>query len=239
MGDSLARLASYVTPRRPHDCARSAAQPKPARSPACQRSAAIDQFMKHTDHIPSVGRYEPAQGRQKEQGQTLRFSAVPDGVRPAEPQDAAPQSACTGAPFDSESGRQAARKRWELAKVPDFARQELEFTPTEDFKPFDAGRRELLMAKAGELVAMTGGDVGAGVLTVVRGYSWLISFAEFYSVRAAKTGSDDDADRARRFFKDASIELAKAHELARAEAPAARKKSRRVPSYLTDGDDSK
>jgi hypothetical protein len=57
-------------------------------------------------------------------------------------------------------------------------------------------------------------------MTTLRGYSWLVAFAEFYAVRAAKAGSDRDADRARHFFKDASIELAKAHELARAEAAA-------------------
>jgi hypothetical protein len=170
--------------------------------------------------IPSVGRFSAAHGNAKANGETMVFEAVPDGVRPAEPPPAASQDAPTGKPFTSESAAYAARRRWELAKVPDFAKRELEFTPTEDFKPFDAGRRELLLAKAGELVGMTGGDVGAGVLTVVRGYSWLVSFAEFYAVRAAKTGSDDDADRARRFFKDASIELAKAHELARAEAAA-------------------
>lgn len=179
--------------------------------------------------IPSVGRFSAAHGNAKANGETLVFESVPDGVRPAEPPAGAPQTGTQGKRFTSESASQAARRRWELAKVPDFAKRELEFTPTDDFKPFDAGRRELLMAKAGELVAMTGGDVGAGVLTVVRGYSWLISFAEFYAVRAAKTGSDDDADRARKFFKDASIELAKAHELARAEATARPKSPAQYP----------
>jgi len=188
--------------------------------------------------VPSVGRFEPAQGRQKEQGQTLRFSAVPDGVRPAEPQDAAPQPEGTGKPFDSESGRQAARRRWELAKVPDFIQRELDYVPTADFAPFDEGRRGLLDLKRAELVAMTGSAVGSGVLTVVRGYSWLISFAEFYAVRAAKTGSDDDADRARRFFKDASIELAKAHELARAEARPRGSATARAIAQFTGGTDA-
>jgi hypothetical protein len=181
--------------------------------------------------VPSVGRFSAAHGNAKANGQTVVFEAVPDGVRDAAPVAAAPLAGSQGKRFTSESAAYAARRRWELAKVPDFAKRELEFTPTDDFKPFDEGRRELLIAKAGELLAMTGGEVGAGVMTVVRGYSWLIAFAEFYAVRAAKTGSDDDADRARRFFKDASIELAKAHELQRAEA-AARPKTRAIPPWF-------
>jgi hypothetical protein len=173
-----------------------------------------------SNDIPSVGRFEPAHGTLASTGETLAFVAVPDGVRPAESVSPDPLTQTQGKRFDSATGRLAARRRHELAKLPDFARKELEFTPKDEFAPFDAGRRALLEAKAAELVSMTGGTVGAGVMTVVRGYAWLVSFAEFYAVRAAKTGSDDDADRSRRFFKDSSIELAKAHELARAEAAA-------------------
>jgi hypothetical protein len=188
------------------------------------------------DEIPGVGRFESAHGRQAELGQTLTFVAVPDGVRPAPPVEAVPPPPRKSGRFTSDSGRAAARRCHELARTPDFARKELEFTPKEDFAPFDTGRRELLDAKAAELVRMTGGDVGSGVLTVVRGYSWLVSFAEFYAVRAARTGSDDDAERARRFFKDASIELAKAHELARAEAASRPKGRAAIPSrFLQPG----
>jgi hypothetical protein len=65
--------------------------------------------------------------------------------------------------------RLRARRRHELAKAPDYARRELSFPPTEEFKPFDTGRKELLDAKATELVRMTGGDVGSGVMSDAAG----------------------------------------------------------------------
>jgi hypothetical protein len=169
--------------------------------------------------VPSVGRFTPAHGTAKGCGTELVFECAPDGVHRAEPVPAGAQAKAAGKPFDSETARSAALRRWSLAKVPDLVKTELEFTPTEEFAPFDAGRRGLLAAKQDELVA-TFGAVGVGVMSTARGYAWLVAFAEFYAVRAAKTGNDDDADRARRFFKDASIELAKAHELARAETAA-------------------
>jgi len=178
--------------------------------------------------VPSVGRFEDAHGRQAELGETLTFAAVPDGPRPAPALPAAPpppreDGRFTGGPDGSAAA--AARRKAELAKVPDFARQELEFTPTADFAPFDVARREILAGKLDELEATfrTGPvpqPASAGVASVVRGWAWLVTFAEFYAVRAAKTGDTDDADRARRFHKDASIELAKSHELMRAESAA-------------------
>jgi hypothetical protein len=176
------------------------------------------------DTVPSVGRFEDAHGRQAELGETLTFVAVPDGVRPAEAVSAVAQGSPNGKPFTSETAREAARKRWELDKLPDFAKQELAFNPAEAFKPFDEGRRGLLEAKALEFGITfrnadgTPGAVDTGVMTTLRGYSWLVSFAEFWAVDAAKSGSAESAERARRFFKDASIELAKAHELMRAAA---------------------
>lgn len=174
-----------------------------------------------TDRIPSVGRFSPAHGSAKAVGTELVFEAVPDGVRPAEPMPAASEPRPAGRPFTSETARTAALRRHALAKVPDFVKTELEFVPTEDFAPFDEGRKGLLDAKVAELTRMTG-EAGVGVSTTVRGYSWLVAMGEFFAVRFAKTGSTDDAERSRRFFKDASIELAKAHELARAEAASRR-----------------
>lgn len=170
--------------------------------------------------IPAVGRFGPSHGNSKRNGVEVVFEAVPDGVHDATPHVADAQPKPTGKAFTSETARSAAQRRWALAKVPDFVKTELEFVPKEDFAPFDTGRRDLLETKQAELVTMVQGDVGVGVMTTVRGYSWLVSMAEFFSVRFAKTGDEDDAERARRFFKDASIELAKAHELARAEAAA-------------------
>lgn len=170
--------------------------------------------------IPPVGRFEPAQGRQAELGETMRYSAVPDGVHDAEPVPAAAHAASGGRPFTSDTARDAARKRWALDRVPDFAERELDYIPAPDFAPFDQARRLGLEVRRAEVFRTFDAPLTVGVSAVLRGWAWLVSFAEFYSVRAAKTGSEEDAERAARFFGKASIELAKAHDLARAEAAA-------------------
>lgn len=185
--------------------------------------------------IPSVGRFSAAHGRAKSVGTEVVFEAVPDGVHPADPAPAATGPRPGGRPFDSQTARTAALRRHALAKVPDFVRKELEYVPAKDFAPFDEGRRGLMDAKIAEVVAMTGCS-GVGVSTTVRGYAWLVSMGEFFAVRFAKTGSEEDAERSRKFFKDASIELAKAHELARAEAAARRDTTPTAP-WLVAGKD--
>jgi hypothetical protein len=194
-----------------------------------------------TRDVPSVGRFAPAHGTLASTGETLAFESVPDGVRPAEPVDAAPQVNPGGRPFTSDTAREAARRRWELAKVPDFARQELEFTACDTFAPFEEGRRGLLDARAAEMMRTFGFSPSVGVMTTLRGYSWLHAFGECAAVEAAKTGDAEHADRARRFFKDASIELAKAHELMRAEAAARPKSphSAAVTAILAAGEERK
>jgi hypothetical protein len=167
--------------------------------------------------IPGVGRFEAAHGRQKEIGKTMTFVAVPDGIRPIAPLAVVPPAPRQGGRFTAASAREAAHRRRELAKMPDFAKKEIEFIPTQDFAPFDSGRRDLLTRRIEEIVSTYGG-ASAGLMTTLRGYAWLVSFAEFYATRAARTGDDEDADRARRFFKDASIEMAKVMEIARVEA---------------------
>jgi hypothetical protein len=170
--------------------------------------------------VPSVGRFEAAHGNAKAVGTELVFQAVPDGVRDAAALPAVPHPSPNGKPFTSDTARSAAQRRWELAKAPDFARQELDFVPTETFGPFDEARREKLKSKLDEALATFRVPPTGGATTVARGWAWLVSFGEFYATRAATTGSDDDAERSRRFFKDASIELAKFHEIMRAESAA-------------------
>jgi hypothetical protein len=118
-----------------------------------------------------------------------------------------------------------ARRRWALERRPDFGRRELDIIPTCDFEPFERARRAILRGTLDELTATFGQQPSGGIAAVARGWAWLVSFAEFYAVNAAKTGDPHDAERARRFFKDASIELARCHELMRAEV-AARPKGR-------------
>ncbi len=162
--------------------------------------------------------WRTAHGNQARRGKNGKvWESVPDGVRAVEPACAAPIERDPAGRFTRRGAAAAARRRQELAKVPDLAKGELAFIPTEDFAPFDMHRRELLSTRMSEVVTATG-SASSGVMTSLRGYSWLVAFAEFYAQRAAKTGSDADADRSRRFFKDASVELAKAHELARVES---------------------
>jgi hypothetical protein len=181
--------------------------------------------------VPPVGRFVVPHGAAaKVEGASLVFEAVPDGVRAAPPIAAVPQAPRDGGRFTSDSASEAARKRWELAKQPDFARRELEFVPTEEFAEFDAGRRDLLERRSAEETTRTGA-CSSGTMTTLRGYTWLVAFAELYAARFAKAGNDDDADRARKFFKDASIELAKSMEIARAEA-ASRPRNLKPPPWL-------
>jgi hypothetical protein len=170
--------------------------------------------------VPPVGRFEPAQGRQAELGETLRFSAVPDGVHDAETLPAVTQAAPGGRRFTSDTAREAARKRWALDRLPDFATKELEFVAHDDFAPFDACRRIGLEERRAEVYRTFNAPLSVGVSAVLRGWAWLTAFAEFYAVQGAKTGSAGDMERSAKFFQKASIELAKAHELARAESAA-------------------
>src|SRR4051812_19697562 len=97
--------------------------------------------------VPPVGRFSDAHGTAKRAGTELVFEAIPDGIHDAEPAPAAAQPKPSGKPFTADTARSAAQRRWALAKVPDFARTELEYVPTDDFAPFDSGRRDLLDAK--------------------------------------------------------------------------------------------
>jgi hypothetical protein len=164
-----------------------------------------------------VGSFRTAHGASRAGGETLVFEAVPDGMRSVEPGSAEPLERREGGKFTSAGASAAARRRHELAKVPDALRGELALVPFEGFEPFDTGRKDLLAAKAGEIVEATGA-ADVGVMSVLRGWSWLVAFAEYYAHQAATTGDAEAAGRARQFFKDASIELAKAWEFSRVAA---------------------
>lgn len=151
--------------------------------------------------------------------ETLPKDGTGARLRPVDPLPADPDPRPTGAPFDSDTARTAAKRRWALAARPDFAKRELEYIPHADFQQFDEGRRDLLDRRIAEVVAATG-QASAGVCTTLRGYAWLVAFGEYYAVRAAKTGSDKDAARTVQFFKSASQQLGVAWELARVEAKA-------------------
>lgn len=161
-----------------------------------------------------VGSFRTAHGNARKGGQTVVFETAPDGLRSVAPGSGEPLERREGGKFTSAGAAAAARRRHALAKVPDFAKGELGLIPFEGFEPFDEGRKGLLAAKAGEIVQATG-EADTGVMATLRGWSWLVAFAEYYAHQAATAGDAEAATRARMFFKDASIELAKAWEFAR------------------------
>jgi hypothetical protein len=161
-----------------------------------------------------VGAFRTPHGTAKQSGADIVFECVPDGLRPADPALAAPIERSTGGQFTAAGAATAARRKAELGKVPDAFKGELALVPFAGFEPFDTGRRGLLAAKSAEIVEATG-QADTGTMAVLRGWSWLTAFAEYYAHQAATTGDPDAATKARQFFKDASIELAKSWEFAR------------------------
>jgi len=166
---------------------------------------------------PGVGSFRSAHGNAAKGGETVVFEAVPDGLRTVDPGSAEPLDRRSDGKFTAAGAAAAGRRRAALAKVPDVLRGELELVPFEGFGPFDASRRGLLAAKTSEIVDATGA-ADTGVMATLRGWSWLVAFGEYYATQAATTGDAEAAGRARQFFKDASIELAKSWEFARVSA---------------------
>lgn len=164
-----------------------------------------------------AGRFAPARGRQAELGETMTFDSVPDGVRPALPDCAAPVERRDDGTVTPAGAAELARMRWEAERMPNYAERELEYIPAEAFRPFDAGRRDLLRVERQQLHEAHGA-VTAAVGTILRGAVWMTSFAEYWATEAAKTGDPKAAERAARLFQRASMERAKTWELARASA---------------------
>lgn len=165
-------------------------------------------------------RRRAAHGTAAQGGATIVYEVPPtDEVRPVPDGAADPIQRRPDGTFTPDGAAAAARRRADMAKLPDFAEGELEFIPTADFAPFDTARRELTTKTGSDLATMTGG-LSRSVWTIVRGACWLTSFAEYWSVVAAKTGDPEAAERASRFFQRASIERVKAEDLAAREAAA-------------------
>lgn len=140
-----------------------------------------------------------------------------DELRPAPPGAAAPVERRTNGTVTRDGAKELARMRWEAAATPDFASRELERVPAPDFAPFDKARREYLSQRRKELHEQTGG-VSAAVGATLRGEAWLTSLGEYYATVAASELDHEAADRALRFLSKASIERAKAWDLAVVEA---------------------
>lgn len=163
-------------------------------------------------------RRRSAHGAARAGGATVVYETPPaDELRPVPAGAADPIARREDGTFTPAGAAAAARRRADLAKLPDFAEGELEFIPETAFAPFDDARRELTRQSGLDLARSTGG-LSRGVWTVVRGACWLTAFAEFWATVAAQTGDPDAAERASRFFQRASIERVKAEDLAAREA---------------------
>jgi hypothetical protein len=167
-----------------------------------------------------MSRRRKAHGNAAKGGATVVYETPPsDEVRPVPVGAADPIQRREDGRFTSAGAAAAARRRADLARLPDFAAGELDFIPTEAFAPFDAARRELTRQSGTDLATTTGG-LSRAVWTIVRGACWLTSFAEYWASVAAQTGDPEAAERASRLFQKASIERVKAEDLAAREAAA-------------------
>jgi hypothetical protein len=167
-------------------------------------------------------RRRTAHGNAAKHGATVVFETTPtDELRPAPEGSAAPVERRENGTVTPEGAAELARMRWEAAKMPDFAERELDVVPAEDFAPFERARREYLSHRRKELHESTGG-VSAAVGGTLRGEAWLVALGEYYATVAATTLDGKAADRAAKFLQGASIERAKAWDLAVLEATARR-----------------
>ncbi|GMV19951.1 MAG: hypothetical protein AMXMBFR56_81750 [Polyangiaceae bacterium] len=108
----------------------------------------------------------------------------------------------------SEKAREMARLRHVR---PDFVRVEVACTP--EFEPFNRRRQELVRQRVAELHAMFGG-VSAGIGSMLRAWGWAVAFGEYLAHQAAQTGNPELMEQSGRALARASVELAKAYELA-------------------------
>jgi hypothetical protein len=165
-------------------------------------------------------RKRKAHGNAANGGATIVFEVPPtDELRPAPAGSAAPVERRGDGTVTPQGAAELARMRWEAERMPDFAERELDVVPADAFAPFDRARREYLSHRRQELHTATGG-VSAGVGGTLRGEAWLVAIGEYYATVAATTLDGKAADRAARFLQSASIERAKAWDLATLEARA-------------------
>lgn len=162
--------------------------------------------------------YRSAHGRSKELGQTLVWESTPMDELPPAP---------TGGTVDLRAGRdekgriRSSETARQLAKLrhqrPDFVREHVECAA--DFAAYDRRRRELVRRRIAEL-HQAYGDVSAGVGMILRAWGWATAFGEYLAAKAAATGDPELMDQSTKHLARASVELAKAYDLAGKEAAA-------------------
>lgn len=113
-----------------------------------------------------------------------------------------------------------ARRRHELAKLPNFADgTEPWMPPAPELAPFDGARKELLGQRWDELATMCGG-VSSGVGAKLRGWSYMHAAGEYWAARFFATGDPEAFDCMVRAFKSASTAEDQARDAAAWEATA-------------------
>jgi hypothetical protein len=162
--------------------------------------------------------FRTAHGRARELGQSVVWETTPVDELPPAPAggtvDLRAGRDAQGRIQSSETARHMARLRH---SPPDFVRERVDCSPA--FQPFDRRRRELVRQRIAEL-HQTYGGVSSGVGSVLRAWGWAVAFGEYLASQAAASGIAELMDQSTRHLARASVELAKAYELAAREAAA-------------------
>lgn len=167
-----------------------------------------------------MARRRSAHGNAAKLGAETVWESTPsDEVRALPPGSAAPHGAREDGRFTSESAREAARKRWALERMPDFSDGTAPWMPpSEELKPFDDARQDLLLQRWSELTVT--GSVGSGVGAKLRGWAAMHAGAEYWQAVFFSTGNPEAYDRMVRGFKAASTAEDQARDAAAWEAQA-------------------
>jgi hypothetical protein len=162
--------------------------------------------------------WRKAHGNAAKQGRTIVWETTPSDEQATAPEGAtvAIERASHGK-FTSAGAAEAARRRWELADLPDYAEFELALVPLDDWKPFDVIRRANYQQELDDIVDRTGG-ASRRVKKILRGWAYLGASAEYWAAVFQTTGDPHADERAERRYKAASIEGQKAWDAACAEA---------------------
>jgi hypothetical protein len=160
--------------------------------------------------------FRKGHGQARKLGQTLVWEQTPLDEMPSAPK---PPTLDPKAGRDAKGRIASGDKARELARLrhikPDFVRVDVAAAP--EFEPFNRRRKELVRKRVSELHAMYG-DCSAGVGMILRAWGWATAFGEFMASKAAETADLDLMAQSGQVLARASVELAKAYELAGKEA---------------------
>jgi len=171
-----------------------------------------------------MSRRRSAHGNAAKHGAVTVWEATPsDEVRTAPSGAAVPQAPRDEGRFTPESAREAARRRWELEGLPNFADGVAPWMPPSDeLRPFDGARQDTFLQRWDEFTRMTG-PVSSGIGTKLRGWAAMHAGAEYWAAKFFATGDPTAFELMVRGFKAASTAEDQARDAAAWEADARRK----------------